>query len=193
MLTDRNLVSFYIRYSENLEKVPYSPESKRTEEASSSPLSTASNHDGDISHLSGASNSTTQTTPLRHDVLAMARRVRPNSPFEDFEAVLHGGELSKEVKDEYRRHGRNILHIAYNLFPQMGEAIQEDAANVWELIHATGHWLSAALHGVETEVQNIAYIQTLGPFTVMPTPDDTWAIYKQMVDLVIKWAVSAHQ
>ena len=116
----------------------------------------------------------------------MARRVRPNSPFEEFEAILHTAELENKVKYMYRRQGRNILQIGGYLFPRTGEPTQEDTVQLLDLIHATGDWLAAALHDAEFQVQNITYIQTLGPFTVRPEPDATWAIYKQMVELVVK-------
>jgi hypothetical protein len=189
VLTDRELVSCYMRYSENLEQVSSSPEKACAEPNSSSPASATSNHDGDTSHLSGVSNSTAQTTPLRNDLLAMAmaRRAAALSPFEEFEATLQGASLPNEVKKEYLAQGQNILQIGGHLFPRARRLSRPDGTTqAITLIHVTGDWLATALHDTDVQVQNIAYIQTLGPFTLRPEPEDSWVVYKQMAELVIK-------
>lgn len=186
VLTDRDLVSRYILYSENLDDVSYSPEKACAEPAYSSPASAISNHDGDTSHISAVSNSTTQTTPLRNDLLAMARRRNPSTPFEEFEAVLHGVELPTSMKEEYRQRGQAIMQIAGHLFPRDRRISRMDnTKQITDLIVATGDWFVSALHDAEIQVQNITYIQTLGPFTVSPSPDEMWPICRQMIELVI--------
>jgi hypothetical protein len=187
VLTDRELVSCYMRYSENLDQVSSSPEKACAEPDSSSPASATSNHDGDLSHLSGVSNSTTQTTPLRNDLLAMARRAAALSPFEEFEAILQGASLPNEVKNEYMAQGQNILQIGGYLLPRARRLSRPDGTTqAMTLIHVTRDWLATALHDTDVQVQNIAYIQTLGPFTLRPEPEDSWVVYKQMAELVIK-------
>lgn len=187
VLNDRELVCRYMRYSEKLEQVSDRPEKPYVETQFSSPASATSNHDGDTSHLSGASNSTTQTTPLRNDLLAMARRAAVHSPLEEFEATLQSAGLPNEVQEEYRAQGQNILQIGGHLFPRARRlSQQEGTAQALALIHSTGDWFAAALRDAETQVENIAYIQTLGPFTVRPEPEDLWPVYKQMVELVIR-------
>ena len=189
VLLDRDLVSRYIRYSENLDEESCSPEKTCPEPTFSSPASDISNHDGDTSHISAVSNSTTQTTPLRNDLLAMARRRVPSTPFEEFEAVLHNAELPTTVINDYRQRGRDIMQISSLLFPRDRDRRLPRMGNkelTTDLMMATGDWFAIAVNEVETQVQNTAYIQTLGPFTVSTGPDDMWPIYKQMVELVLE-------
>jgi hypothetical protein len=187
VLTDRDLVSRYIFYSENLSDTSCSPEKACQEPLFSSPASDTSNHEGDTSHISAVSNSTTQTTPLRNDLLALTRRRVSSTPLEEFEAVLLGAELSTNIKDEYNERCRSIMQLSSLLFPRNRQTPsindREDAA---ALVVATGDRFATAVHEVEIQIQNIDYIQTLGPFTVNPRPDEMWANYKQMVELVLE-------
>ena len=187
VLTDRDLVSRYIFYSENLSDTSCSPEKACQEPLFSSPESDTSNHEGDTSHISAVSNSTTQTTPLRNDLLALTRRRVYSTPLEEFEAVLLGAELSTNIKDEYNERCRSIMQLSSLLFPRNRQTPsindREDAA---ALVVATGDRFATAVHEAEIQIQNIDYIQTLGPFTVNPRPDEMWANYKQMVELVLE-------
>ena len=186
VLTDRDLVSRYIFYSENLSDKSCSPEKACQEPLFSSPASDTSNHEGNTSHISAVSNSTTQTTPLRNDLLALTRQRVSSTPLEEFEAVLLGAELPTNIRDEYKERCRSIMRLSSLLFPRNRQTPstndREDAA---ALAVATGDWFATAVHETEIQTQNIDYIQTLGPFTVNPGPDEMWANYKQMVALVI--------
>lgn len=189
VLTDRDLVSRYIQYSESLDEETDSPEKLYSEATFSSPASEASNHDGNTSHISAVSYSTTQTTPLRNDLLAMARHRAPSGPLQEFEGVLNAADLPPSVKDDYRQRGREIMQITGLVFfrDRNGRvAMTDNKELITVLIIATGHQIARAIHEVEIQVQNTAHIQTLGPFTVKGGPDDIWPLYKQMMALVLE-------
>lgn len=187
VLTDRDLVSRYIFYSENLSDKSCSPEKACQEPLFSSPASDTSHHEGNTSHISAVSNSTTQTTPLRNDLLALTRQRVSSTPLEEFEAVLLGAELPTNTRDEYKERCRSIMQLSSLLFPRSRPTPstndREDAA---ALVLAIGERFATAVHEAEIQIQNIDYIQTLGPFTVIPRPDEMWANYKQMVELVLE-------
>jgi hypothetical protein len=189
VLTDRDLVSRYIRYSESLDEERQSPEKPCSEPTFSSPASDASNQDGDTSHISAVSNSTTQTTPLRNDLLVIARHRAPLTPLQEFEAILHAAELPPFVLEDYSQRGREIMQISSLLFLRGRKGCVARAENrklIMALIIATGDQIATAINEVEIQIQNTAYIQTLGPFTVSGGIDDIWPIYKQMMELVIE-------
>lgn len=187
VLTDRDLVSRYIFYSENLSDISCSPEKACQEPLFSSPASNTSNREGDTSHISAVSNSTTQTTPLRNDLLALTRQRLSSTPLEEFEVVLLGAELPANIKDEYRERCRSIIQLSSHLFPRNRQTPRmKDRQDATALAVATGDWFVTAIHEAEIQTQNIDYIQTLGPFTASPRPDKMWANYKQMVELVLE-------
>lgn len=111
------------------------------------------------------------------------------TPFEEFEAVLHAAELPLAVSDAYRQRGCDIMQISSLLFPRDRDRQAPGLNNrefATDLLVATGDHFATAANQVETQIQNIAYIQTLGPFTVSAGPDDMWPVYKQMIELVLE-------
>ena len=39
---------------------------------------------------------------------------------------------------------------------------------------------------VNDQIDNVTFILTLAPFTVQPTPEELWANYMQMAELIIE-------
>jgi hypothetical protein len=179
-LTNRELVSLFIQYPD----MPHMPGDDDAESAVASDFG----EDVDISTLS---DTTTRTTPLRNDPAALLGS-RPMAEFPVFMQRLNESNLPQKAIDYFKSLGHMILQIGRLLFPPTGNisVTQED---LQEARNICGHMISLlepSCQRVNDQIDNIAYILTLAPFTAQPAPEDLWSNYKQMAELIIEWVVA---
>jgi hypothetical protein len=175
-LTDRELMSLFVQYPD----MPDMPEEDDNESAVASDF-------GEDADTSTWSDTTTHTTPLRNDPVALPGS-GPLPEFSVFMRRLNESSLPQRATDYFRSLGHMILQIAWLLFPPGGN-ISVTKENFQEVRDICGHMISlleSSRQRVKDQIDNVAYILTLAPFTVQPAPEDLWANYKQMAELIIE-------
>lgn len=180
-LTTRELVSLYIQDPD----MPGMSDDDDDESAAASDF----REDIDAATLSDA---TTRTTPLRHDAAALPGP-RPVPEFSVFVQRLNESNLPQKAIDYFRSMGNKILQVGRLLFPPTGNISipKEDLREAREVCDHMVSLLESSCLRVKDQIDNIAYILTLAPFTVRPAPEDLWPNYKQMAELIIAWVVAS--
>ena len=175
-LSTRELISLYIQHP----NLPDMSDDGDNQSAAASDFG----EDIDATTLSGT---TTRTTPLRHDATALLG-LRPQPEFSVFVQRLSESNLPQKAIDYFRSIGNQILQIGQLLFPPSGN-ISVTKEDLREARHICGRMISlleSSCQRVNGQIDNIAYILTLAPFTVRPAPEDLWSNYKQMAELIIE-------
>ena len=178
-LTNRGLAALYIQYPD-MEELP-GDESAIVSDTESE----------EEAETSGLSISTTQTTPPRIAAQDAALRLVSSScegPFPCFLQRLADCGLPAQSSDYLTGLGYAILELGRALFAPTGP--ESVTTQVLGEALAVSRALTAVLKRsctkVNAQIDNIAYILTLAPFTVHPEPADLWANYKQMADLILE-------
>jgi hypothetical protein len=170
-LTNRELVSLFIQY-------PDMPDMPDDDDESAA----ASDFGEDATH----------TTPLRNDPVALLGS-RPLPEFSVFTQRLDESNLPQKAIDYFKSLGHMILQIGRLLFPPTGNMSvpKEDLQEAGNLCGLMVSLLESSRQRVNDQIDNVAYILTLAPFTVQPAPEDLWANYKQMAELIIEWVMTS--
>lgn len=81
-----------------------------------------------------------------------------------------------------------ILQVSRLLFPPTGSrsVTREDLQEARNICRAMISLLKSSCQRVNYQIDNVAYILTLAPFNVQPAPEDLWANYVQMAELIIE-------
>ena len=177
-LTNRELVSLFIQYPDMV-NLPGDDDSQSGD-------SSDSEEDVDATTLSATTN---HTTPLRNEPLTVLMvSPRPAAEYPAFLQRLNQSNLPKRAIDYFTALGQIILQIGQTLFPPTGNmSVNQDALE--EVCNMSDHLVSlleSSCQRVNDQIDNIAYILTLAPFAVQPTPEDLWPNYKQMAELIVK-------
>ena len=149
--------------------------------------STASLGFGEDADTSALPDTTTHTTPLRNDLAALLGSSLPPE-FPAFMQRLNESNLPQKAFDYFKSLGHMILQVSRLLFPPTGslsvtrEGLQE-ASNICRAMISL---LKSSCRRVDDQISNVAYILTLAPFNVQPAPEDLWANYTQMAELIIE-------
>jgi hypothetical protein len=174
-LTDRELVPLFIQYPD----MPDMPDDGDE--------STPSSDFGEGADTSALLDTTTHTTPLRNDPAALPRSsLMPEFPA--FMQRLNESNLPQKAFDYFKSLGHMILQVSRLLFPPTGspsvtrEGLQE-ASNICRTMISL---LKSSCRRVNDQIDNVTYILTLAPFNVQPAPEDLWANYTQMAELIIE-------
>ena len=178
-LTNRGLAALYIQY-------PDMKELPGDESAIAS--DTESDEEGETS---GLSSTTTQTTPPRRDEQDMDLGLlssRTEGPFSCFLQRLAQCGLPSESSERLTGLGYAFLELGRALFPPAGpdSVTMQVLGELVAVSRALITVLECSCTKVNVQIDNIAYILTLAPFTVQLEPADLWANYKQMADLIIE-------
>ena len=175
-LTDRDLVSLFLQY-------PDMPD----DGDNGSPAASDFGEDAGNSTLS---DTTTRTTPLRNDPVPLLGS-RPLPEFPIFLQKLNESNLPQKAIDYFKALGHTILQIAELLFPLAGNVSvrKEDFQEAGDICCHMASLLESSCQRVNDQIDNVAYILTLAPFTVQAAPEDLWVNYKQMAELIIEWVV----
>jgi hypothetical protein len=174
-LTNRELVSLFLQYPDMSDDDDDDDDS-----------ATASNS-GEEADSTTLSDTTTRTTPLRNDPAAELGS-RPLQVFSVFSQRLDESNLPQKAIDYFRSLGYIIVHIGRLLFPPTSN-IAVTKQDLLEASNKCGQLFSlleSSCQRVNEQIENVAYILTLAPFTVRPAPEDLWANYKQMAELIIE-------
>jgi hypothetical protein len=174
-LTDKELMSLFVQY-------PDMPDEDDNESAA------ASEDFGEDADTSTWSDTTTHTTPLRNDAVALPGS-KPLPEFSVFMLRLNESSLPQHAIDYFRSLGHMILQIGWLLFPPSGN-MSVTKENFREARDICGHMISlleSSGQRVKDQIDNVAYILALAPFTVQPAPEDLWTNYKQIAELIIEW------
>ena len=176
-LTNRDLVSLFLQY-------PDMPDDDNE--------SAAASDFGEDADTSTLSDTTTRTTPLRNDPVALLGS-RALSEFSAFTQRLNESNLPQKATDYFRSLGNMILQIGRLLFPPISNTsvTKQDLREASNLCRQMASLLESSCQRVTEQIDNVAYILTLAPFTVRPAPEDLWANYKQMAELIIEWVLAS--
>lgn len=180
-LTLRELVSLFIQYPD----MPDIFQEGRDRDGDN--VSEAASDFREDADTSTSSDTTTRTTSLRNAPVALLDS-KPLPEFSVFVQRLHESNLPQKAVDYFNSLGHTILQIGQLLFPPTGNMSvtnedHQEAGNI------CGHMISlleSSCQRVKEQIDNVAYILTLAPFTVEPAPADLWANYKQMAELIIE-------
>lgn len=182
-LTNRALVSLFIQYPDMDD-----PPDGDLDDDCPTASSNFGSEDDDI-ESSMLSNTTTRTTPLRNDlVLSPADHPPPLAEYPAFVEKLNGSGLPQRAVAYFSVLANKMLQIGDLLFPPIGnvnvstESLHEICTTCRYLISL----LESSCQRVTDQIDNVAFILTLAPFTVQATPEDLWANYKQMTELIIE-------
>lgn len=186
-LTNPELVSLYIQYPD----MPDMSDGDDDDDDDDDKSAAASDFGEDIDATT-LSDTTTRTTPLRQDAAALLGP-RPVSEFSILVQRLNESNLPQKAIDYFRSIGTKILQIGRLLHPPTGN-ISVTKEDLGEARHICGGMISlleSSCQRVNDQIDNIAYILTLAPFTVRPAPEDLWSNYKQMAELIIEWVLAS--
>lgn len=142
---------------------------------------------GEDVDTSTSSDKTTHTTPLRNDPVALlGSRQLPEFPA--FMQRLNESNLPQKALDYFKSLGHMILQVSRLLFPPAGSlsVTREDLQEASNICRAMVSLLKSSCQRVNDQIDNVTYILTLAPFTVQPAPEDLWANYTQMAELIIE-------
>jgi len=173
--TNQELVPLFIQDSDTPEMPDGNDESTPTSDF---------REDADASTLSGT---TTHTTPLRNDPVALlGSRQLPEFPA--FMQRLNESNLPPKALDYFKSLGYMILQVSWLLFPPTGSlsVTRKDLQEARNICRAMVSLLKSSCQRVNDQIDNVTYILTLAPFTVQPAPEDLWANYMQMAELIIE-------
>jgi len=149
--------------------------------------STPASNFGEDADISTLSDRTTHTTPLRNDpVVLLGSRQLPEFPA--FMQRLNESNLPQKALDHFKSLGYMILQVSRLLFPPTDNlsVSREDLQEASNICRAMVSLLKSSCQRVNDQINNVTYILTLAPFNVQPAPEDLWANYTQMAELIIK-------
>ena len=189
-LTDRGLASLYIQYPEMLENDIQNTAHDQLPEPNQLLLNLEDEDDEDEEEAESTilSSSTTRTTPLRNEPLAVTGVARTSNEFTAFFQKVETSGLVEKSAQYFRVLGATVLQLGRTLFPISGvmTVATEDIEKMVNLGLDMSSMLRASNQRVNEQIENIAYILTLAPFTVAPAPDDLFSNYLQMSELILK-------
>jgi hypothetical protein len=187
-LTNPELVSLYIQYPD----MPDMPDDDDDDVDNDDDKSAAASDFGEDIDATTLSDTTTRTTPLRQDAAALLGP-RPVSEFSILVQRLSESNLPQKAIDYFRSIGTKILQIGRLLHPPTGNisVTKEDLREARHICGDVTSLLESSCQRVNGQIDNIAYILTLAPFTVRPAPEDLWSNYKQMAKLIIEWVLAS--
>jgi hypothetical protein len=179
-LNERELFSLYVQYPE----INFDPESTQknpepTEQFSSPGSNTAERDDIDSVQMS---NSTRHTTPLKHDLFCAA--TSSDDEYAIFCSQLRHCDLPSQTVQYFKSMGSRVVQIGRCLTTE--EGIQASA-----VIETTKTLLPQLQHSsnkVSEQMDTIAYITELAPFSIVPTDVSLWSNYRQRASLITKSA-----
>lgn len=199
-LTDPDLVSLYLTYPEILQSDDDLPEKgdvalPRLAITTSSPDSSPQSTEAHSSPPNLTRYDTPVSSPLgpSDDGSFHALTITGNDQeVEDitahFDLALKSDEIPDDAAELLAEMRSVVLMMGALLFSASGE-LTSDPENIRQVISAA-KWLGKSLiqarRAVEKEIDAVASILQLAPFTVRPAPEDLWTNYKQMAELVIK-------
>lgn len=181
-LTETELFSLYARYPEIRFQ---SSEEKLKEKEESSPRS--NNTDRDEAHVSAGSTSTAHTTPpptnasFWHESDASVRRFFENAQKSDLPEscrtgfTLIGKEIT-ELGSLLSSHGQSESRGSRGL--GAGRILRQSGPLLVQLRQCNSR--------IDEQIQNISFIKSLAPFTVVPSQQDLWCNYRQRAQLITK-------
>jgi hypothetical protein len=174
-LTNREFVSLFIQYPDMPDILDDDDESTPTSDF------------GEGADTSTWSDTTAHTTPLRNDPVALlGSRQLPEFPA--FMQRLDKSNLPQKALDYFQSLGYMILQVSRLLFSPTGSlsVTREDLQVASNICLAMISLLKSSCQRVINQIDNVTYILTLAPFSVQPAPEDLWANYTQMADLIIE-------
>lgn len=178
--TNRELMSLFIQYQEMNDLL--------NDDAEQSAVYSDSDGEDDANSTI-LSATTTHTTPLRNEpvVLTMATPV-PLAAFPAFIQKLNQSNLPHKAVEYFTALSQIMLQVGQILFPSTSNTnlTEKDLEDVCTLSRYLVSLLASTCQRVNDQVDNMAYILALAPFTVNPAPQDLWSNYKQMSELIIK-------
>jgi hypothetical protein len=145
---------------------------------------------GEDADTSTLPDTTVHTIPLRNDPVALLGSSDSSLPLEFpvFMQRLNKSNLPQKAFDYFKSLGHMILQVSRLLFPPTGSSsvTREGFQKASNICRAMISLLKSSCRRVNDQIGNVAYIQTLAPFNVQPAPEDLWANYTQMAELIIE-------
>lgn len=138
--------------------------------------------DRDTTRHSKESASTARTTPLRPRPSVEESGLRTVPSF-----LLHvqHSDLSQASKDSFRCLANHIMEMNsllrsdHRLRSETFDAMVDHANAMYTQVRRSSEQ-------VQEQINNIAYVKTLAPFEIHPTPIDIWCNYRQKMQLIVK-------
>ncbi len=200
-LTDRDLVSLYLRYPEMEETdhdfqdevdvghplvpiITSSPESSPpSTQFYSSPLPNTTRYETPTSSPLGPPDS------IAFPALAIAAKEQEIEELTaQFDLILKSDEIPKDTAELLAEMKSVIVLMGAILFSASGE-VSANLENV-RRVESAAHWLILSLKQardvIEEEITAIESVLELAPFTVRPAAEDLWTNYKQMGEVIIE-------
>ena len=182
-LTDRDLVSLYMKYPEMslaFDDELYQDHGNENTDGSSEIYSSPTS--------SSASKSTTQTTPLHP-----SEPEPPQNPSTDNEqylvllSLLQTADLPYHTHTYYATLGNRILRVGGLLFPTTGSTSGLDkVTEICDHCRILVSSLQFSTSKVDEQLATLQFVTSLAPFNVTPQPQDLWTNFRQMAELLIK-------
>ena len=186
-LTDPGLISLIDQYPDIVEAL----NNEEIENQSRSPTrSFTSEDEGQSTTLS---DTTSQTTPPRNEPAEPVHSSRAIAEFPRFLHELETSNLPERAVEYLKALGYTVLEIGQTLFPPNGNIAvnRKDLQKIKNLCQHIVPLLEGSGRRVDDQIENIAHILTLAPFTIRPAPEDLWANYNQMAEVIIQYVTSS--
>ena len=175
--TERQLFSLYVQYPE----INFDPESTRMEPESSDHFSSPASNTVDRDELASVqeSNSTRNTTPLKHDMF------RTETAEEDEYAMyckhLARCDLPSQTVEYLSKIGSSIIPLGRCVLA--GDLPSDTESDIDNVLLPQ---LRRSTHKIQEQIDTIDYVTELTPFNVVPTDVSLWSTYRQRTSLISK-------
>lgn len=109
-----------------------------------------------------------------------------------FDDLLQDNRASTNMVRRFRNLRDSVFYVNMLLFPEDVKmyARPECLSEARSLVNSMTKWLTAFRYAVDERANNVQFIMTLAPFTIVPPRQSYWTCYKQRAELILKYVLS---